>query len=1409
MLDSGSQVTTVGEGFYKKHLGHLPVQSLSDFELEVRGAGGYVLPYTGYIEAPIQVPFLDTMLTVPVLITTDTEYNQKVPFILGTNVINWTNQELLRAETNLTQISPEWRSTINIVRNSGILGVVRSLNKKPICVQPQQRMTVSGLIRNLHGSYSAVPEHLDSISGLRTGLSICPRLVQVGKHGSKSRIPIQLCNLSARVITIEPGARLCQLQQVRVVSDVPIETVPTQGHTSTPTPSKAQQTGIDLTKSCLTEPQKLQASQLLKKWDCIMSNSILDLGHCKTVKHTIRLTDETPFKEPYRRIPPGMFDEVREHLHEMLACGAIRKSHSPYSSNIVLVRKSDSSLRLCLDFRRLNSRTVKDSYSIPRIDETLDCLSGASLFSKLDLRSGYWQVEMQEEDKQKTAFSVGPLGFYECNRMPFGLTNAPATFQRLMENCMGDLHLRECLIYLDDIIIFSNTFEQHLERLEAVFKRLSDNGLKLKPSKCELFRDKVKYLGHIVSVNGIETDPEKSEALKTWPVPRNVEDVRKFIGFTGYYRRFVQNYARIVQPLNDLLKGLPQKGKKKKKSGNPALWRWEEPQQHAFDTLIKCLTSPPILTYANYSLPFELHTDASLQGLGAVLYQKQDDVLRVVAYASRSLRKSERNYPAHKLEFLALKWAVVDKFHEYLYGNKFQVKTDNNPLTYVLTSAKLDATGHRWLAAISTYDFSISYRAGNQNQDADALSRRVNHVVHDDTIPVNIITAISQAHSVETPLVESLSCDADVVSPDDIISSLNQRPISWSKEQHSDPDIRRIVELVHATHKPTNRQLARETPYVRRVLREWDSLVIRDGILYRQILSGPEQTFQLVLPIKYKTTILKALHDDSGHQGRDRTVSLVRARFFWPGLADDVDRYVKNCLNCQKRKSKVSRKTELVSIQTSQPMELVCLDYLTLEESKGGFENILVITDHFTRYAAAIPTRNQTAKTTAKVLFDNYLVHYGFPARLHSDQGRNFESNIIKELCQLTGIEKSRTTPYHPQGNGMCERFNQTLLNMLGTLEEDKKSNWKSYVAPLVHSYNATKHDSIGYTPFYLMFGRHPRLPVDAFLGTYVGNDHADHTKYAQDMRKRLRFAYSTASRIAQKAGGRYKELYDKKVRGCIVQPGDRVLVRLVGLTGKHKLANKWGNSVYVVVKQPSPDIPVYILKEENGTGMKTLHRNMLLPLQSVHVIPPTETRTTEPRQMSRPRGNKTQKSVSMRVKEFRESQRDSDEDSEELVPLLQWTTRYEPDARERPPVSILTSPSEDRTSTYSISSIEHQDSGTSLPDSSQSSSAQEDLNPDEDESSIHSNVTMDRSSIHDTIASPIDIPIELARTSSPISKRNSSSLSNPPVSPPVEVISTGRPTRTRKRPSWMNSGDWITNFGIHQVNEDTEEQFV
>lgn len=1212
LVDTGSSMTTMSQSFYDSMSEKPELLSFSTFKLDIRAAGGTQVPYSGYINADITVPFLHNRTMVfPVLIVQDEQYPGQVPVIIGTNVIG--RFKLLSDDAI---VPDQWNLAFDALQDNSV-GTVKSTNRRPITIKPMESRIITGSVRNCKAQ-DVVTEPGDF--GLSGSLNVCPRVVTLKENNKFHRVPVKVCNISARAIKIQPRTQLCELHEVKVLrslsssDEIETEPVVVSKEEKQDSTTPLHELGVKVNMDNLDEDQQSRIATLLQKWTPIFSKGPTDLGNTDLTQHEIHLKDETPFKDPYRRIPPSLYEEVREHLKEMLEAGAIRESSSPFSSNVVLVRKKDNSLRFCIDFRKLNARTVKDAYSLPRIEETIDSLAGSKYYSKLDLRSGYWQVEIKEEDKHKTAFTVGPLGFYECNRMAFGLTNAPASFQRLMERCMGDLNLKECLIYLDDIIIFSKTFDEHIKRLEDCFERLKQHGLKLKGSKCEFLQREVQFLGHIVSEAGIKTDPDKISALRSWPVPTNIAELRSFLGFAGYYRRFVEGYAKIAKPLNDLLIGHCTNCKsKRKRSQQP--FSWGPQQQEAFDMLIDKLTTPPILAYADYKLPFLLNIDASGDGLGAVLYQLQNGHERVIAYASRGLRASERNYPAHKLEFLCLKWAVCDKLHDYLYGSEFEVRTDNNPLTYVLSTAKLDATGHRWVAALSCYNFSITYRSGKLNSDADGLSRLPGNkqLLFNDAVKAicqALVVTTKPSSAAESVLITE---DSDqFVEHDHLPDTTGLNQVDWKVEQRSDATIARVIDLLQVGHKPTKRQMALEEESVYKLLREWDKLILKDDVLYRQSQLYGESVTQLVLPVAYQDFALTGYHDDAGHQGRDRTGYLIKSRFYWPGMDRAIELKVQNCLRCICRKTPSRSSAGLVNIHTTQPMELVCMDYLSLETSKGGYENILVITDHFTRFAQAFPTRNQTAKTTAKTLFENFIVHYGFPARLHSDQGRNFESEVIKELCEIASVERSRTTPYHPEGNGMTERFNRTLLSMLGTLEDEQKEDWKSFVAPLVHAYNATRHESTGFAPHYLMFGRFPRLAVDAFLGIKPQGESAKHARtYVSKLKSRLQFAYNAAAKQAKKRAHQSKDHYDLKVRESVVKPGDIVLVKNVGLRGKQKLADRWNRHPYVVIDQPIENIPVFTVKREYGRGRpKLLHRNLLLPFST---IPPLIRRGVSP----------------------------------------------------------------------------------------------------------------------------------------------------------------------------------------------------
>lgn len=1240
IMDSGSQVTTISESFHKRHLSHLPIQPIHAL-LEIEGAGGQNVPYLGYVQTHITFPEniagKEQHLVVLALVVPECHFNSKIPLLIGTNVLLRLYGQLLEQDgpkfihkLHSKQFAMILQHVAQVQRSDVQSCPVMLQSKKPVLIHANQKLCLMGNVRlrknNQNTGFVLEPHEQYKLPG---GLLVESSLVDIPFNG-RNRVPVIVHNVNEHSVTLQPNSIVAQACAAQHVSPL--------GPSQTTNSLSQNDPVIDKLSSSLNESpiSEQWKERILKKLQTIPEVFALDdmsYGYTTAVKHQIRLHDETPFKERPRPIHPTDREAVKQHLRELLDANIIRESQSPYASPIVLVRKKNGSIRLCIDYRKLNLRTIRDAYALPNIEETFTALSGAKWFSVMDLKSGYYQVEVAENDKPKTAF-VCPLGFYEFNRMPQGVTNAPSTFQRLMEKCVGDLHLNEVLVFLDDLIVFSDTLEEHENRLMKVLTRLRDYGLKLSPEKCHFFKSSVKYLGHIVDAHGVHTDPEKISALKSWPRPSTFKELKCFLGFAGYYRRFVEGYSKIAKPLNHLTAGYrppKKKGKIYKREpprlahspNQPLAEKWTEECETAFQMIIQKLTSAPILAFANPQLPYVLHTDACHDGLGAALYQVQEGKLRVIAYASRGLSRSEQNYPTHKLEFLALKWAVCEKFSDYLYGSSFTVLTDNNPLTYILTTAKLDAAGHRWLAALSTYHFNIKYRAGRANGDADGLSRRPQDPPHDDETFVKenarindmkkrlgsvekeldheTFSALCQRHSVlcsSEPLIcESLAMDPTSVSEaygEEILPSMTDT--DWCSAQKSDPSIARVMVLLEKGVRPSPKETNLEPPDVKLLLRQWSKLELLNGVLYRKFNDHDSPVYQLVLPQLYRDRAMQGVHDEVGHLGFERALHLARARFYWPRMAQSIEDKCKKCSRCLMRKALPQKAAPLENILATYPLELVCIDYLSIEPDSRDTRNVLVATDHFTKFAVAVPTKDQKAKTIAKALWDHLIIPYGIPSRLLSDQGRDFESKLLKELCTLIGTSKIRTTPYHPRGNPV-ERYNRTLLDMLGTLEDKDKQHWRDFVRPLTHAYNCTKNDTTGYSPYELMFGRQPRLPIDLIFGTQPGKPGPkSYSNYVKTLRQNLSESYALAIEHSKKMGYKNKMRFDKKIRAAELFSGDKVLVRNVNIRGKHKLANRWEQNIYIVVKRIK-DSPVYVVKPGNGDGpTRTLHRDLLLP---------------------------------------------------------------------------------------------------------------------------------------------------------------------------------------------------------------------
>lgn len=1335
LLDSGSQVTTVCRSFHARHLAHLPLESLKDTPLQVDGAGGQSVPFDGFINIRLSLPKEITGTSQSVntvaLVVPDTSFSHDVPVIIGTNTFRAMAETCQKKGKQHYLCTLPIRSEVahifsNIVRNpSGRLGSVRLCGNRSVTIPTGKTMELRGIARNVN-----IPMTTQTVMVQESGqhrqlygdeLHVMNTVFSTADGVSRVRVMVQ--NASSDNITITPRKVIADLFVPQDVT--PIDWVynrlkehdakviktrcqATQASTMK-SPESHESLNFDFGDSPLPEEDKKRILRKLHEMKDVFATHEFDIGKTDKASHVIKLTDETPFRDRSRPIRPQDLEDARRHIQQSIDAGIIKPSSSPFASPIVLIRKKSGKLRLCVDYRKLNGKTIRDSYPIPKVEELFAALHGSAWFTQLDVKSAFHAIPMDEASAQFTAF-VCPFGLFEYTRMSMGLVNSPLTFQRLMERCVGEMNLKDLVVYMDDLIIFAKDISSHEDRLFRTLERLRHFGLKLDPEKCKFFQTTVTHLGHVCSKDGISPDPKKIEAVKDWPVPSNIGELKSFLGFAGYYRRFVKGFSQMCKPLNDLTSGYVPRKTMKRLGRSPSKDdvtlktpfgdKWTATCQQAFETIKHHLTTTPVLGYADLSAPFEVHTDASGFGLGAVLYQRQEDSLKVIAFASRGLTKSEANYPAHKREFLALKWAVTDKFHDYLYGTEFTVVTDNNPLTYVLKSAKVDAMGYRWLAALAAYNFSIKYRPGVDMTDADALSRlpttslgedeefrqdneRISWLL-DRSAPMdcqedelvecssNSIQAILQAHRIHMPLVpkqkqteyvsrEAKKCRAysqNVTVPDEhtlvealalsrkaVPDSLASPPavdstaatVNWKDAQSKDPAISKILKFVKSKTPPTKADLSQGGPEVNIYAREFEKLTLMDGVLYRMVTDDKNiDRQQLVVPSPHRHEAMVGIHDHVGHPCSNSSLSLARQRFFWPFMATSIQTHCRNCERCIRRKAR-KETAPMEAILPSAPLDLVCMDYLSLEPDKGGIGNVLVITDHFTKYSLAIPTKDQKATTVAKALWENLICHYGYPKHLLSDQGRDFESKVIKNLCELTGIKKIRTSPYNPRCNGQTERMNRTLLDMLGTLNHSQKQDWRKYVGPLSHAYNCIVHGTTGYSPYYLMFGRHARLPIDLMFGTDPDKRSLKGPQqYVKDLRDRLQFAFEVAKENAEKSAIQNKNYYDQKARAAALAPGDRILVRNIGLQGKHKIADRWKPEVYVVEHQQG-NMPVYVVHPESGTGpSKTYHRNLLLPIGTLSmdtVNPPADA----------PR-----KPVTRRQVQFKQPDSNPDDDEEE-----------------------------------------------------------------------------------------------------------------------------------------------------------------
>ena len=909
-------------------------------------------------------------------------------------------------------------------------------------------------------------------------------------------------------------------------------------------------------------------TKLINKYKNMTAENLYELGKAEGIKHSIPTTGQIVYQRP-RRQARALQSVIQKEIKEMLDCGIISPSTSPYNTPIHLAKKKGGGYRFCKDFRQLNSITTKDKFPLPRIDETIDYLYGSKFFSTLDLISGYWQIEIDEKDRPKTAFSTED-GHYEYNRMPFGLTNAPSTFQRLMNQILQPVIKKFALVYLDDVIIYSTSIEQHIKHIDIVLDLLKKAGLKVKLSKCTFLQTSVKYLGHVISEKGVTPDPMKIKAIENYPTPRTVSQLKSFLGLAGYYRKFIKNFADRAHALTILTK-----------KNNP--WKWEENEEKAFQFLKKCLTHPPILRYPNFSREFLIHTDASGYGVGSVLSQKHiedgEEKEVVIAYASRHLNDVEKNWSTIEKEAYAIVHAVK-QFYPYLYGRKFQVLSDHKPLRELLKKKDTSAKLARWALCLQDYDIDIEYRSGKTNQNADCLSR----------IPEPDSNTKTQPE--QTPVINALTT------------------INFAEEQQKDKYCRRAREKYEKMLK-MKEELINESE------KEDDSMSIRDNAIddspqdsdqgyltdEDNVFNDEEEVVELenglmgtsagriLVPESLKEKIFKRFHDSpyAGHLGIKKTTARIQRRFKWHKMGKDIKEYVKGCEICAKRKAVGANKAPLNPIPPPKDVwQTMAMDIMgpLVESGRERNQYILVMGEYLTRYIITAPMPDQTAETVARTFVNNVVLIHGVPETVLSDQGTNFQSELMNVMYKQYGITRLKTTAYRPQCDGMVERVNRTLADIIASYVSKEPTKWSDFLPSATFAYNTAVHSSTGYTPFYLMYGREATEPQDMIKPVRNRNMTDVNMIFSQMWYDAL----DITKEKLEEAKEKQKAYYDRNTKRVEFKIGDKILLKEMANTpGKFNM--RWEGPYTVKERKGNVNYKIYA---DNGKKMMIVHADRM-----------------------------------------------------------------------------------------------------------------------------------------------------------------------------------------------------------------------
>ena len=852
----------------------------------------------------------------------------------------------------------------------------------------------------------------------------------------------------------------------------------------------------------IEQNSKLEDIAIVKDFPEVFPDDLPGIPPDREIEFEIELLPGTApiSKAPYRMAPTEL-KELQIQLQELIDKRFIRPSHSPWGALVLFVKKKDGTMLMCIDYRELNKVTIKNKYPLPRIDDLFDQLKGATVFSKIDLRSGYHQLKIRENDIPKTAFR-SRYGHYEFLVMSFGLTNAPAAFMDLMNRVFKEFLDRFVIVFIDDILVYSKSAEEHEEHLRLILQTLRDHQLFAKFKKCEFWLNQVAFLGHVISKDGVAVDPSKVEAVENWKPPTNASEVRSFLGLAGYYRRFVEGFSRIAMPLTNLTR-------------KNVKFEWNDACNDSFLELKKRLITAPVLTIPTGEEGFVIYSDASGTGLGAVLMQHG----KVIAYASRQLKDYERNYPTHDLELAAVVFALKIWRH-YLYGVHCEIYTDHKSLKYFFTQKELNMRQRRWLELVKDYDCEILYHPGKANKVADALSRKYS-------------ASLMAIQAMPGPLQKELS-DAEIEMVTGKLSTLTLQSTMQKdilEAQDYDPACEKMRKW--AQEKEDN----------------GFSTTKEGAIMYKGRLCVPDYK-------NIRNEILYDAHNTpySVHPGTTKMYQDLQKHYWWHGMKRDIAKYVERCLTCQQVKAEHQRPGgELQPIEVPEwKWEQIAMDFIVgLPKTRNGYDSIWVIIDRLTKSSHFLPVRTTYTLDQLADLYVREIVRlHGVPVSIISDRDGRFTASFWKSLHRSLGTKLKFSTAFHPQTDGQTERTNQILEDMLRACVLDFSGSWDKFLPLVEFSYNNSYQATIGMAPYEALYGRKCRSPVH-------WHESGEHKLMDLDFVSTTTDAIEKIQKRMRAAQSRQKSYADKHRRPLEFNEGDHVFLKIAPMKGVMRFGRK------------------------------------------------------------------------------------------------------------------------------------------------------------------------------------------------------------------------------------------------------------